>query len=652
MNANLRVLLLGPAGSRDLIAGVIEAHLAFGHQVLVNLFHATVADREALMAQFGPRTGVSFDTFAPSDIPALLQVILRYSLGFDAIICPPNVDSLTEQFLEAATRPTLRHRLRAIGCPNDSVSHLAHLDEAAEMMQVAIVHTPAVHASSVAEYTLGQICFHSRRLAHFYEETGRGGKWPHREARETTHLVSGKTLGVLGGSGKDGAAVVALARLFGLKVVGLSSGSQVGRRKLLSLGAQIAPDLPSLLECADFLSVNCRKNQETIGLLGAREIAMMRAGVIVINPAGAEIIDGNALREEFQKPREARRIGVVVLDMPYGGRRDEQAFVHHPLNALLKECGVLFTPRMAGYTVEAESQASSLLAEYLERYLRHGSKDVPVVNRTPPKVDSSVAGLCDEMARLAREAGELAMNLRDGGLDLIYNPDGSPSSNADKASEKLIRDGLRETGYAFRFEGEESREEQDGTEMLEIVVDGIDGTRNFRDGNFGWCVSIAARKGAQTLIGVVHDPLTNETYVAQLGQGAVLLKHEASRQCICPHLLPKDFSFSVGSFRVAGSIEKKSKVIADIKKLGGREREWGSVALSICAVARGGLGIFIQGNSKVHDHIAALLIATEAGAAVEVFGSSDQPAADVIVTHPSLRDQAVSIFQDRSAGLE
>lgn len=644
----VRVLLLGPAYGADSTAKVIDAHLRHGHQLCVNLFHCEVSERTYLVERFSGRMGVIFDIFAPSDSHALIRLITRDSIGFDAIVCPPYVDSLTSEALEVSCGPSLVRRLRVIGSPNDAINHLSHLLELAKNLGIAVINTPGVHAEFVAEYTLGQLYFHARHLSHFYSKTGRSGLWPHAEAMRTTHSITGKTIGVLGGSGKDGMAVVTLANRLGLRVIAIGSGSDAGAKKLDSMGIEIANNLEGLLQSSDFISVNCRKTEHTIGLIGAAEIALMKPGVIVINPSGAEIIDRVALLDEFKRPLNLRRIGTLVLDMPYGGRRDANAFIADPINAILKECGVLFTPRMAGYTVEASVRASIVLCDSLDAHLRFGIGDLRMAAATARFSAGFLGGLCEQIVKLAREAGDLAIRLREGRLELVYNSDGSPTTNADIASEKHIRDGLRESGYTFRFEGEELSEECEGADILEIVVDGIDGTRNFRDGNYGWCVSIAARKAGQTIIGVVHDPLTGHTYVAQFGQGAELLGVGVRRRCVCPSNLTKDFSFSVGSFRVAGSTAKKSMVISDIKALGGREREWGCVALSICAVARGGLGIFIQGNSKVHDHVAALLVASEAGASVEVIGSPQQSSVDVIVTHPSLRVQASSIFRTHS----
>ena len=103
----------------------------------------------------------------------------------------------------------------------------------------------------------------------------------------------------------------------------------------------------------------------------------------------------------------------------------------------------------------------------------------------------------------------------------------------------------------------------------------------------------------------------------------------------------------------------KKRIIERIKDLGGREREWGCVGLSICAVARGGLGAFIQFNSPNHDHAAAVLVAEEAGVSVRIIWREASNRADLIICHPILSpqinaivDSEISVLLKTDAGEE
>ena len=218
--------------------------------------------------------------------------------------------------------------------------------------------------------------------------------------------------------------------------------------------------------------------------------------------------------------------------------------------------------------------------------------------------------------------------------------------------EEFIRHGLHEWGYVFCFKGEESGPDENQRAEFEVLVDGIDGTRNFRDGNYGWCTSVAIIVAGRTKLAVVNDAPTGMVYFARREGGAFMRSAGETRRFDVPKVIPDDFSFSVGSFRIAGSSEVKRRIIEDIKNLGGREREWGCVGLSICAVARGGLGTFIQYNSPEHDHAAAILIAEEAGADVAVRWQNADQRADVIVCHPRYGMQVAAVVNAQVAVLQ
>jgi len=659
----MKILIAGSLNAGDSAYREVDSYLAAGHSVTVNTFYLD-ADADGEMKKlYAGNANVAFCTFDPSLPQQLQQVLVADSEGYDAVIYPPNIEGFTSDIVRAATNPALQHPLKVIGCPNDAVSHLANIFETATKQGVAVVHTEGIHAPTVAEYTLGVILGEARRLNHFYQTTGKNGAWPHQEATIGTHTVAGKTLGVLGGSGKDGAAVIALAKSMGLRVVALGGRSEESAAKIRGLGAEVIPSLDVLLGQSDFLSVNCRKNKETTGLLNQHAFDMMKPGIIIINPAGAEIIDKQALLHELAKEPGERKIATVILDMPYGGRRDKDAFTADPDNDRLRDLGVLFTPRMSGYTIETRTEGVERLAGYVNAILGHANyRGVPVANKEllqAKGISSSIVTLEDsninrfmaDLIELVKEGGEKAIQLRAAGLITQYNEDGSPTTNADTAVTKLIREGLKGKGYHFSFSGEEQPQEKNVNSNVEIIIDGIDGTRNFRDGNFGWCISVAAQRDGETIAGIVHDPKCNETYWAVKSKGAYFSdRHTNNGQFKVPAEHEKDFSFSIGSFRIQGSTALKNQLIEEIKKLGGRQREWGSVALSICAVAKGGLGSFIQGSSKLHDHVAGLLIAKEAGAGIfpSVFKETDE-ISDIIVAHPQLIEPITNIYSRRIA---
>jgi fructose-1,6-bisphosphatase/inositol monophosphatase family enzyme/phosphoglycerate dehydrogenase-like enzyme len=651
----MRLLLAGCPDLGTITLLEIDTYLARGYDVVANTFFYSIETKTVLINRYKSNNRISFELFDPCDSQAFLSVFQSNDLGFDAIICWPNIDSLTPNTIaQIAEMATMRHKLRAICSPNDSVNHLRLILEIASHYEIAILHTVGVHANAVAEYTIAQIGGFSRRLEYLNKQTGNQGAWPHYEAITSTHLISGRCLGVIGGSGKDGNAVITLAIKHGLRVVATCTGTPTGMQRIRDLGAVPKSDIEELLECADYVSVNCRLTDGTRGLIGEREIAKMKPGVLIVNPSGAEIIDKTAIIAELSRPHPNRLVGGLILDMPYGEQRNDEAFLADPDNAILKRLGVVFTPRSAGYTLESQCQALLKLADNVDRYLCGRDEGVPIANRLPrcsvpqENLDHRADRLLNDLIILVKEAGEVAIKLRINGVQTQYNDDGSPSTNADLVCEKMIQDGLIARGHSVFFWGEETGTVSVPNGAREVIVDGIDGTRNYRDGNYGWCISVASRKYGVVDFAVVHDPYCRETYYAKKGMGAFMRCGERETNLRIPLTLPQDFSFSVGSFRVRGSSVIKSLIIEDIKMLGGRGREWGSVALSICAVARGGLGVFIQGNSNEHDYVAGLLIASEAGACVSGSRVDSGSLADIIVAHPSIAERVSQIFDERT----
>jgi myo-inositol-1(or 4)-monophosphatase len=330
------------------------------------------------------------------------------------------------------------------------------------------------------------------------------------------------------------------------------------------------------------------------------------------------------------------------MDMEYNVALDGR---HADVNQALKECGVVFTPRSAGYCFEARVAAFDELSRSLDLLRREGRKSLRMAKAREVILNDG-EGVPDRWVLLSdclaatEIAARRAQDCRRRGLEILYKADGSPVTDADICAEEAIRGFLKARQHRFRFHGEDSDVHEDDQGPWEVVVDGIDGTRNFRDGNYGWCVTIACRQRETTECAIIFDPVSRTTYYAVCGEGAYIRDDDGVRRCTTPSTIPADFSFSLGSFQVSKRNDWKEHVRGRIKAIGGREREWGSVALAICAVARGGLGVFIQIGAHLHDIIAASAVAQEAGASVWLQNSLTTGRGDIIVAHRSLIDAA------------
>jgi phosphoglycerate dehydrogenase-like enzyme len=148
--------------------------------------------------------------------------------------------------------------------------------------------------------------------------------------------LRGKTIGILG-YGSIGRPVAQVAAALGMHVLafGRSLTDEVARTDNVSRA-----DLGTLLASSDVISIHLPLNETTRGLIGARELARMKPGVIVINTARAAIIE----EEPFLEALRTRKVAMAGLDVFW----EEPLPAGHPLEQLPN---VVMTPHI-GYSTE------------------------------------------------------------------------------------------------------------------------------------------------------------------------------------------------------------------------------------------------------------------------------------------------------------
>lgn len=124
------------------------------------------------------------------------------------------------------------------------------------------------------------------------------------------------------------------------------------------------------------------------------------------------------------------------------------------------------------------------------------------------------------MLDVAQQAGDLVLAMQAAGLEKITGKSNPIDlvTEADLASEQLIRGELQKRYPAFGFWGEESNQAPESDYFW--VVDPIDGTTNFANGIPYFAVNIALNHGPATLLGVTHELPARNLYFAQAGHGA------------------------------------------------------------------------------------------------------------------------------------
>ena len=208
----------------------------------------------------------------------------------------------------------------------------------------------------------------------------------------------------------------------------------------------------------------------------------------------------------------------------------------------------------------------------------------------------------------AAEAGELAMRWFRAGAPTAartdYKHGGSPVTEADLAVDAFLAERLR---ALFPDAGWLSEETADSPERLAcadvLIVDPIDGTRGFADGDTRWGVSVALVRQGRPIAGAIAAPALGERYVATLGHGAFCNG--------APMRLSADAPLSGG--RIAGPPQIGARVARGLSMT--LVPKIPSLAVRFAHVAAGAIGAALASpNSHDWDIAAADLILHEAGA--------------------------------------
>lgn len=191
-----------------------------------------------------------------------------------------------------------------------------------------------------------------------------------------------------------------------------------------------------------------------------------------------------------------------------------------------------------------------------------------------------------------------------GEVDLVTETDGR--------AEEVIREVLVGAFPSYGVLGEEGGETS-GEEDARWIVDPIDGTTNFAHGFPMFAVSIALEKAGEVVLGVVYDPINEETFVAERGKGARLngegigvSEAEVLVRALVVTGFPYDREEVPAAVDLFGRFATRAQ---DMRRLG-------SAALDVCYVAAGRLDAYYERGIHAWDVAAAGLVLEEAGGTI------------------------------------
>lgn len=183
-----------------------------------------------------------------------------------------------------------------------------HVDiEQCKKQGIAVSNASGYATAATAETTIGLMISTMRRFKETEQRCRTGGTMEGLVGP----LLNGKTVGVIG-PGKIGSAVIKLLNAFGCRVLGYSP-SEKSEEEIRRIGYEKV-SLEQLLAQSDVVTLHCPLNESTRGLIGAKEIEMMKDGAYLFNLARGPVVDSNALAKALNSGKLAGA-GVDVYEV-------------------------------------------------------------------------------------------------------------------------------------------------------------------------------------------------------------------------------------------------------------------------------------------------------------------------------------------------
>ncbi len=221
---------------------------------------------------------------------------------------------------------------------------------------IAVTHAAGAIAPAVAEMTVLLILLALRQAHQLDRHLKAGGAWADTKTMGMGQELAGQRVGVVG-AGYTGREVI--WRLSGLRAEVWVYDPYLSAARAAELGVQKAADLNSLFRDCPIITMQAPPTAETIGMVGAEQLALLRDGAIFINTARSLTVDQAALLAAFQSGRI--RGALDVFD-------EEPLPVDSPFRQL---DNVIITPHVAGASQQARRRQGRYIVDEIRRFLHH-----------------------------------------------------------------------------------------------------------------------------------------------------------------------------------------------------------------------------------------------------------------------------------------
>lgn len=290
-------------------------------------------------------------------------------------------EPITGEVIEATT-------LKIIACTRGGPEANIDISEATKK-GIPVLYAPGRNATSVAELVICLMVAVARHIAeaHHLLKTGHFLAPAGAQAGSDRNVVwgiekgspymvfkgpelSGRTLGIIG-LGEVGGRVAVRAKAFEMSL--LAYDPYIPEEKITGVGARVV-DLETLLRESDFITVHCKVTAETRGLIGEKQISLMKPTAYLINTARGTIVDEVALAAALKE----KRIAGAGLDV----------FQQEPLpsdSPLLQLENIVLVPHIGGASIDVERHQTDIIVGDLNRLF---SREQPKYCANPEVLES------------------------------------------------------------------------------------------------------------------------------------------------------------------------------------------------------------------------------------------------------------------------
>ncbi|MFH1031437.1 MAG: phosphoglycerate dehydrogenase [Chloroflexota bacterium] len=314
----------------------------------------------------------------------LISIIGEY----DALVVRSQTQ-VTAEVIQAGKKLQVVGRA-GVGVDNINVEEATHRG-------IAVVNAPTGNTISAAEHTIALMLALARHIPQANTSL-KSGKW--QRSSFTGIEVRNKTLGIIG-LGNVGAEVARRARGLEMKTIG--HDPFVSMEYARNLQVELVP-IEQIFKESDFITLHIPLTESTKGIIGEKELVMVKPGVRIINTARGGLVDEEALVKAIKE----KRVAGAAIDV----------FTTEPItkSVLFEEPNIIVTPHLGASTTEAQLLVAKDIAEQV----------ITVLKGQPPRYAVNVAFIPAEILEVlspfikaASVAGRLVGQLSEGQMSSI-----------------------------------------------------------------------------------------------------------------------------------------------------------------------------------------------------------------------------------------